>query len=326
MSRSTTDAPSLPDTSPSPTTSTGRGPRGGKGSRTFEQANRRLKWLMLSPALAFVGLMIVFPLIFTVNLSFTDAFGAVNADNRYIGLQNYADALSDARRFWPAAWRTVIFTVVAVTCEVVLGLALAMLMRKAFRGMRVVRTVLMIPLLATPVAIGILWLLILDPTNGIANHLLGFVGIPPQEFLGSVSQSLPTLMLIDVWQWTPMMTLLLLAGLTTLPEEPEEAARVDGANAWQRFRHIILPMLWTTLLTALVLRAVDALKTFDILYATKGAGGGSSFEVETLNVYAYGLTFDYQEYGLASAVLVLFTLFIIGVVVLLRLRTGRKSA
>lgn len=326
MSRSTTDAPSLPDTRPTSTRSAGRTPRGPKAPRTFEQANRRLKWLMLSPALAFVGLMIVFPLIFTVNLSFTDAFGAVNADNRYIGLQNYADALTDARRFWPAAWRTVVFTVVAVTLEVVLGLALAMLMRKAFRGMRVVRTVLMIPLLATPVAIGILWLLILDPTNGIANHLLGFVGIPPQEFLGSVSQSLPTLMLIDVWQWTPMMTLLLLAGLTTLPEEPEEAARVDGATAWQRFRHIILPMLWTTLLTALVLRAVDALKTFDILYATKGAGGGSSFEVETLNVYAYGLTFDYQEYGLASAVLVLFTLFIIGVVVLLRLRSGRKSA
>jgi len=326
MSRSTTDAPSLPDTAPARTARTARSPRGLKAPRTFEQANRRLKWLMLSPALAFVGLMIVFPLIFTVNLSFTDAFGAVNADNRYIGLQNYADALTDARRFWPAAWRTVVFTVVAVTLEVVLGLALAMLMRKAFRGMRVVRTVLMIPLLATPVAIGILWLLILDPTNGIANHLLGFVGIPPQEFLGSVSQSLPTLMLIDVWQWTPMMTLLLLAGLTTLPEEPEEAARVDGATAWQRFRHIILPMLWTTLLTALVLRAVDALKTFDILYATKGAGGGSSFEVETLNVYAYGLTFDYQEYGLASAVLVLFTLFIIGVVVLLRLRSGRKSA
>lgn len=324
MSPSTTTDPTA-STVDAPARAASRAPRT-RAPRTFEQANRRLKWLMLSPALAFVGLMIVFPLVFTLNLSFTDAFGAVNADTSYIGLQNYADALSDVRRFWPAAWRTVIFTVVAVSLEVVFGLALAMLMRKAFRGMRMVRTVLMIPLLATPVAIGILWLLILDPTNGIANHLLGFVGIPPQEFLGSVSQSLPTLMLIDVWQWTPMMTLLLLAGLTTLPEEPEEAARVDGATAWQRFRHIILPMLWTTLLTALVLRAVDALKTFDILYATKGAGGGSSFEVETLNVYAYGLTFDYQEYGLASAVLVLFTLFIIGVVVLLRLRSGRKSA
>lgn len=293
--------------------------------RTFEQANRRLKWAMLTPALLFVGLMIVFPLAFTLNLSLTDAFGAVNADKRHIGLQNFLDALGDTRRFWPAARRNLVFTVGAVVLETVLGLALAMLMRKPFRGMRLVRTVLIIPLLATPVAIGVLWLLILDPTNGIANHLLAGVGLPRQEFLGSVSQSLPVLMLIDVWQWTPMMTLLLLAGLTTLPEEPEEAALVDGASAWQRFRHVILPMLAPTLATALVLRAVDALKTFDILYATKGAGGGSDFEVETLNVYAYGLTFDYQEYGLAAAVLVLFTLFIIGVVVLLRRRGGRKN-
>ncbi|MET4925647.1 sugar ABC transporter permease [Streptomyces sp. PSRA5] len=294
--------------------------------RTFEQANRRLKWTMLAPALIFVGAMIIFPLVFTLNLSFTDAFGAVNADKKNVGLSNFADALGDTRRFWPAARRTVIFTIGAVALETVLGLALAMLMRKAFRGMRWVRTVLIIPLLTTPVAIGILWLLILDPTNGIANHLLSSVGLPRQEFLGSVSQSLPTLMLIDVWQWTPMMTLLLLAGLSTLPEEPEEAALVDGASGWQRFRYVTLPMLGPTLATALVLRAVDALKTFDILYATKGAGGGSDFEAETLNVYAYGLTFDYQEYGLAAAVLVLFTLFIIGVVVLLRRRAGRDAA
>ncbi|MEU2681637.1 sugar ABC transporter permease [Streptomyces sp. NPDC007107] len=304
----------------------GTEPAPARRPRTFEQANRRLKWTMLAPALLFVGLMIVFPLVYTVNLSLTDAFGAVNAGKAHVGLQNFADALGDTRRFWPAARRTLVFTVGAVVLETVLGLALAMLMRKPFRGMRWVRTVLIIPLLTTPVAIGILWLLILDPTNGIANHLLAGVGLPRQEFLGSVSQSLPTLMLIDVWQWTPMMTLLLLAGLTTLPEEPEEAARVDGANGWQRFRHVVLPMLGPTLATALVLRAVDALKTFDILYATKGAGGGSDFEVETLNVYAYGLTFDYQEYGLAAAVLVLFTLFIIGVVVLLRRRGGRKTA
>ncbi|GAB2914227.1 carbohydrate ABC transporter permease [Streptomyces mayteni] len=300
--------------------------RAGRRPRSFEQANRRLKWAMLAPALLFVGSMIVFPLLFTLDLAFSDAFGAVNSGREHIGFQNFGDALGDTRRFWPAVRRTVVFTVGAVLLETVLGLALAMLMRKAFRGMRWVRVILLVPLLTTPVAIGILWLLILDPTNGIANHLLESVGLPPQEFLGSVSQSLPTLMLIDVWQWTPMMTLLLLAGLSTLPEEPEEAAHVDGANAWQRFRHVVLPMLSTTLATALVLRSVDALKTFDLLYATKGPGGGSDFEVETLNVYAYGLTFDYLEYGLASAVLVLFTLFIIGVVLVLRRRAGRESA
>lgn len=314
------------EVSPARTGAAASPPRRERPPRTFEQANRRLKWAMLAPALLFVGLMIVFPLFFTLNLSFTDAFGAVNANKEHVGLRNFTDALGDARRFWPAARRTVVFTVGAVVLETVFGLALAMLMRKPFRGMRWVRTVLIIPLLTTPVAIGILWLLILDPTNGIANHLLAGLGLPRQEFLGSVGQSLPTLMLIDVWQWTPMMTLLLLAGLTTLPEEPEEAALVDGAGAWQRFRYVILPMLGPTLATALVLRAVDALKTFDILYATKGAGGGSDFEAETLNVYAYGLTFDYQEYGLAAAVLVLFTLFIIGVVVLLRRRSGKGAA
>jgi multiple sugar transport system permease protein len=275
---------------------------------------------------AFIGLMVVFPLAYTAWLSLTDAFGAVNADTRFLGLTNYADALGDTRRFWPAVGRTAVFTVAAVALELVLGLALAMLLRRPFRGMRWMRTILMIPLLATPVAVGVLWLLILDPTVGIANALLGLVGIPPQPFLGSAAQSLPTLVLIDVWQWTPMMTLLLLAGLTTLPEEPEAAALVDGATAWQRFRLVTLPMLGTTIVTALVLRSVDALKTFDLIYATKGAGGGSSYEAETLNVYAYGITFDYSEYGLAAAVLVLFTVLIIGIVVLLRVRSEKAGS
>ncbi len=303
---------------------TGRGTA--QPSRSVEATGRRLKWAMLAPALLFVALMIVFPLAFTINLSLTDAFGAVNAGHHYVGLRNFADLLSDSRRFWPAVQRTLVFTIGAVVLETILGLALAMLLRQPFRGMRWIRTMLLIPLLTTPVAIGILWLLILDPTNGIANHLLSEAGLPRMEFLGSVGQSLPTLMLIDVWQWTPMMTLLLLAGLTTLPTEPEEAALVDGAGPWQRFRHVILPMLAPALSAALVLRAVDALKTFDILYATKGPGGGSDFEAETLNVYAYGLTFDYQEYGLAAALVALFTLVIVATVVLLRRRAGKKDA
>jgi multiple sugar transport system permease protein len=293
---------------------------------TLEQENRRLKWTMIAPAVVFIGLMVVFPLAYTAWLSLTDAFGAVNADTSFLGLTNYADALGDTRRFWPAVGRTAVFTVAAVALELVLGMALAMLLRRPFRGMRWMRTILMVPLLATPVAVGVVWLLILDPTVGIANALLGLVGIPPQPFLGSVAQSLPTLVLIDVWQWTPMMTLLLLAGLTTLPEEPEEAALVDGATAWQRFRLVTLPMLGTTIVTALVLRSVDALKTFDLIYATKGAGGGSSYEAETLNVYAYGITFDYSEYGLAAAVLVLFTLLIIGIVLVLRIRSERAGS
>ena len=119
-------------------------------------------------------------------------------------------------------------------------------------------------------------------------------------------------MFIDVWQWTPMVVLILLAGLTSLSDEPQEAARVDGATAWQRFRFITLPLLMPTVVVAVLLRGIDALKTFDILYATKGKGGGSFHEVETLNIYAYGLSFDYNEYGVSSAVLIIFFLVIIG--------------
>jgi multiple sugar transport system permease protein len=109
-----------------------------------------------------------------------------------------------------------------------------------------------------------------------------------------------------------MVVLILLAGLTSLSNEPDEAARVDGASAWQRFRHVTLPLLMPTVIVAILLRGIDALKTFDILYATKGRGGGSFHEVETLNVYAYGLSFDYNEYGISSTVLIIFFLIIIG--------------
>ena len=119
-------------------------------------------------------------------------------------------------------------------------------------------------------------------------------------------------MFIDIWQWTPMVVLILLAGLTSLSDEPQEAALIDGATAWQRFRHITLPLLMPTVVVAILLRGIDALKTFDILYATKGKGGGSFHEVETLNVYAYGLSFDYNEYGISSTVLILFFLIIVG--------------
>ena len=131
-------------------------------------------------------------------------------------------------------------------------------------------------------------------------------------------------MFIDIWQWTPMVALILLAGLSSLSDEPDEAAQIDGANAWQRFWHITLPLMRSTVIVAILLRGIDALKTFDILYATKGRGGGSFNEVETLNVYAYGLSFDYNEYGLASAVLIFFFLLIVALMFLLA-RGNRKQ-
>jgi multiple sugar transport system permease protein len=271
-----------------------------------------MKWLFAGPAMAFVAVLIVFPVGWTVYLSLTDAEGSVRADKSFIGLGNYLDVLTDTARFWPAVGRTVAFTGVALLFEVVLGMAVALLLWKPFRGEKWVRAAILLPLVATPVAVGMMWRLILDPNIGFANQALGWVGIPPQPWLSGEKTALLTTALIDIWQWTPMVVLILLAGLTSLPEEPHEAALVDGATGFQRFRYVTLPLLMPTVIVAILLRGIDAIKTFDILYATKGKGGGSFHEVETLNVYAYGLSFDYNEYGVASAVLIIFFLIIVG--------------
>ncbi len=274
-------------------------------------ANRHRKWLFAAPAMIFVGLLIAVPLAWTVYLSLTDAQGSVRAESNFVGIANYLQVLGDTERFWPAVLRTFTFTGGAVAAEMVLGMGIALLLWRPFKGEKWVRVAILMPLVATPVAVGMMWRLIFDPNIGFANQLLGWFGIPAQPWLSGQTTALPTLIFVDVWQWTPMIVLILLAGLTSLSEEPDEAARIDGANAWQRFRFVTLPLLRSTVIVAIVLRGIDALKTFDILYATKGKGGGSFHEVETLNVYAFGLSFDYNDYGIASTVLVLFFLLII---------------
>ncbi|EWT01373.1 ABC transporter permease [Intrasporangium oryzae NRRL B-24470] len=262
--------------------------------------------------MAFVAVLIVFPVAWTVWLSLTDAEGSVRAEHSFIGLGNYLTVLTDTTRFWPAVLRTLEFTGGVLVVEVVLGMAIALLLWRPFRCEKWVRVAILLPLVATPVAVGMMWRLIFDPNIGLANTVLGWFGIGPQPWLAGEQSALPTTMLIDIWQWTPMVVLILLAGLTSLSDEPLEAALIDGAGAWQRFRHIILPLMMPTVIVAILLRGIDALKTFDILYATKGKGGGSFHEVETLNVYAYGLSFDYNEYGISSTVLIIFFLIIVG--------------
>jgi len=276
-------------------------------------ANRHRKWLFAAPAMIFVGLLIVVPLAWTAYLSLTDAQGSVRAESKFVGLSNYLKVFGDTERFWPAVLRTFTFTSGAVAAEMVLGMGIALLLWRPFKGEKWVRVAILMPLVATPVAVGMMWRLIFDPNIGFANQLLSWFGIPAQPWLSGQASALPTLIFIDVWQWTPMIVLILLAGLTSLSDEPDEAARIDGATSWQRFRFVTLPLLRSTVIVAIVLRGIDALKTFDILYATKGKGGGSFHEVETLNVYAFGLSFDYNDYGIASTVLILFFLLIIAI-------------
>jgi len=268
----------------------------------------------------FVTLLIGFPLGWTLYLSLTNAQGSVRSPFDFIGFENYLSVLTDTERFWPAASRTGIFTFGALALELIAGMGIALLLRRAFRGQKWVRVSMLLPFVATPVAVAMMWRLILEPNIGFANQFLSWFGIPAQPWLSNPETSLATLLLVDVWEFTPMVAIILLAGLTSLPEEPDEAARIDGASAWQRFWYVTFPLVKPVVIVAIVLRAIDALKTFDLLYVTKGQGGGSFHEAETLNIYVYGLSFQYNDFGVASAVLIIFFLMILAVMWLLTLR------
>ena len=287
-------------------------------------ANRHRKWLFAAPAMAFTFMLICFPIGWTLYLSLTDAKGSVRRPAEFVGIENYVEVLTDTDRFWPAVGRTGLFTFGALALELILGMAIALLLWRSFRGQRWVRVSILLPFVATPVAIAMMWRLIFEPNIGFANRVLSWVGLPAQPWLADPGMTLPTLIFIDVWEFTPMVAIILLAGLSTLPNDPDEAARIDGAGVWQRFWYITLPLLKPVVLVAVLLRAIDALKTFDLLYVTKGQGGGSFHEAETLNIYVYGLSFKYNDFGVASAVLILFFLMILAVMWMLTFR--RKGA
>ena len=291
-------------------------------SRFSRWADRHRRLVLITPALIFVVAMIGIPLGWTVWLSLTDAEGSVRTPYDFIGLGNYISVFTDTERFWPAAIRTAVFTTAALVLELTFGMMIALLLRRPFKAQGPVRVAILLPFVATPVAIAMMWRLILDPNIGAANQLLGLVGIPPQPWLSGTVTAMPTLILIDVWQFTPMITIILLAGLTALPDEPDEASRIDGANAWQRFWYVTLPLMRPVIVVAAILRCIDAFKTFDLLYVAKGEGGGSFHEAETLNIYAYGLSFRYYEFGLASTVLIVF--FFLIVITMLLINLARK--
>ncbi|MCC3376727.1 carbohydrate ABC transporter permease [Cohnella sp. REN36] len=280
----------------------------------YKWFDRNLKWIYVLPAVAFVLIMMLFPILYTVRISFFEWSMSAITPPKWVGLDNYLSLLRD-ERFWRATRSTLYFTVVALVIEVVLGVAIAVLLSREFRGKNLVKTVFLLPMVATPVAMGLVWLLIYEPTIGAANLLLESIGLKPLLWLASPVQAIPSLIVVDVWQWTPMIALIVMAGLATIPSEPYEAADVDGAGRWRKFTAITLPLLKPTILVAAMLRLIDVLKTFDIIYAT--TQGGPNLATETLNIYGYVLGFQYFKLGTASALLVLFFALVMGLTLLL---------
>ena len=284
---------------------------------------RHLRILFPLPALIFIALLMIFPILYTLFLSFTNWNLTSGAPMRFIGLESYERILTEPR-FLDAVWRTFAFTFFAVVIEGFLGTAIALILNRSFVGKGAAKLLLLLPLVATPVAVGIIFNLFYDPTIGLANFVLSSLGLPQGLWVSSAGSVIPALIIVDVWQWTPMITLIVLAGLASLPEEPFEAARVDGANQWQILRFVTIPMVMPVILTAVILRLVDALKTFDIIFAM--TGGGPGYASETLNIMGFKYSFEYFRMGQASVILIaLFFVVLLCSLGIMKLRSASEN-
>ena len=190
---------------------------------------RNMKWLFPLPAAIFIISMMAFPVAYTIWVSLTDWSMTSAGEAQFVGLKNYVALFSDAR-FFNSVKLTLYFTILSVSVETVLGVAIALILNREFKGKNLAKGILLLPMVATPVAIGLAWTLFYEPTIGLGNYALQLLGLPASKWLASTTSVIPALAIVDIWEWTPMVTLIVLAGLAALPHDPYEAAMVDGAN------------------------------------------------------------------------------------------------
>jgi multiple sugar transport system permease protein len=294
---------------------------GRPGSALSRYIERHPVLVFTLPAAVVVFILMVFPVFYTVYMSLHSWFASSLTAPEFIGLQNFKRAFTQDERFRNALWLTLYFTVLATALQVVLGVALALLLNRPFRGKGFFRSIFLLPMVATPVAIALVWMMMYNPTLGVMNYLVGLVGLGPFNWVSDAQLVIPALAVVDTWEWTPLITLITLAGLATLPVEPYESAVIDGATPAQMFWRITLPLLRPTIMVALLFRSIDCLKTFDIIYVM--TAGGPGFASETLNVYTFQVGLFYFHIGYASSLLVILFALVMGVsLVLIKVRRG----
>jgi len=273
-------------------------------------SDRYAKYYMVVPTLLYLLLIGIFPLIFSFGLSFLNWDVAAQRPMSFAGLANYAELLKDSR-FLRTFLNTILFVIGAVTLEAIFGFGLALLLNRDIRGQGIFRVLLMLPMMATPVAVGYTWRMLYHVTNGPINHILRVFHLPTGTWLSSGGTALPSIIITDVWQWTPFVFIILLAGLQSLPREPFEAAEVDGASRLQSFYYLTLPMIWPILVIVILLRMVEAVKIFDIIFVMTAGGPGISTETSTMYAKLVSLTQFRLGYGAAIA----YVLLILSVIV-----------
>jgi len=268
-------------------------------------------WFII-PALVVVLGIIIFPWGFTLWMSLFD--WKIGSPASFVGLDNFLSLAHDTR-FMEAILHTLYFTALAVILPLIFGTIAALVFNRKFPLRGMLRGMFLLPMMATPVAISLVWTMMFHPQQGVLNYLLSLLGIPPSEWVYSSALAIPCLVMVDVWQWSPLVMLIVLGGLASLPTDPVEAARLEGASSWQIFRHITFPMVLPFIMVAAVVRLIDALKTFDTIYVITQGGPGTSSE--TINLYLYLQAFSFYQIGKASAVVVVFFVLVVALSLML---------
>lgn len=265
------------------------------------------------PSMIVLAATVLYPLVYSLTMSFTSSSLKRRGPGDFVGLDNYIRIFHDAY-FIKSAWTTVVFTVLVVTLEFVFGLLVALMLNRIRRGKKLIFTIIIIPMLITPVAVGLIWRLLLHPDLGIVNYLLGLIGIGGRAWLGDASLAMFTVVMIDIWHQVPFMILLLLAGLVSLPGEPYEAARIDGAGRLQTFRMITVPLMKETMVVAILFRVITAIKTYDLIFVLTKGGPGTTTEVISYHIYKQAYTFLNTGYASAMSYLLLLIILLLSIV------------
>ena len=275
-----------------------------------------------APAIIILFVIVIVPIAYNVFLAFHKWMIGLGAP-RFVGLDNFVRLLSDAR-VWNGLKVMAYFSGLSLTLEIVLGLLVASYFNREFRGEGIVQAMYIFPFAATPVAVALIWRVMLNPEIGVMNYVLRSIGLSGSLWVSSSSTVIPSLVLVDVWKWTPMITLIILAGLKSLPMEPYEAARIDGASTLQIFWYLTLPFIRPVMVAALMLRSLDNLKEFDTIYTI--TQGGPGIASETLYLYSYNVGFNFMKAGYGSALMVVvFLIVLLFNVVFNRFRTDSAA-
>ncbi len=278
-----------------------------------QTSDRAIAWLFITPTIVLLVVMNIFPLFYSLYLSFNDYSVIGSEPPKWVALDNYEKILtSERQRYWHNFTVTGRYALLSVGLQLILGFGLAMLLREKFRGSGLITTLILIPMMLSPVVVGLFWKLIFDPSKGFFNYLIYTNPRGGAEWLSDPTLGLWSIVIVDVWMWSPFVMLLCLSGLSAIPDYLYEAAAIDRASAWFQFRRITLPQVMPLLLIAVLFRTIEAFKAFDVVMGLTGGGPGDTTETVAVRLYSEAFLGKFRT-GESSALAYIVLIIIIAI-------------